>query len=164
MYLFQLGSKRVPPLYILVTHVQKQETTEGRKEGVLCSTHTYISNRKWLLIDNGNDWIGQKDVKILKSVEGSIFNVKLRFSLKLFQVNFFPFIFQSQTNVVPTMADVVSFACLHQSEESVHAQKDSFLKTMGKHATVIYSVLRQNLCITWHGTAVARKIYEHSRQ
>lgn len=60
------------------------------------------------------------------------------------------------------MADVVSFACLHQSEESVHAQKDSFLKTMEKHATVIYSVLRENLSIT--STAVAMKIYEHSRQ
>lgn len=48
------------------------------------------------------------------------------------------------------MADVVSFACLHQSEESVHAQKDSFLKTMEKHATVIYNVLRENLSITWY--------------
>jgi len=48
------------------------------------------------------------------------------------------------------MADAVSFACLHQSEESVHAQKDSFLKTMENHATVIYSVLRENLRVRVH--------------
>ena len=55
---------------------------------------------------------------------------------------FSSFFFQSQTNVVTTMEDVVSFACLRPSEESVHAQKDSFLNTMGKRVMVIQSVLR----------------------
>ena len=50
---------------------------------------------------------------------------------------YFSSFFQSQTTVVTTMADVVSFACLRQSEESVYAQKDSFLNRMGKRVMVI---------------------------